>query len=236
MKIGFFYSCYKEKNAIDFSISELRKYYPDSPIYLVSDGGLDFSYLEKEYSNIKTSIGEDTMSSTFKITNINFKESIHQYNIKKCVIAVIERLKECIKYCQSDYIVMMDPDALIRGKLNIPNGVKLLGSRVNSGFPIEYRNILSNISGAKVINNWGATPAIFYVETFLISIEIFNDDLMDKFCKSFYAMYAHDVLLPTLFALVGEEETFNPDIVECKRTPEWEKLKNPLVHQYKKFY
>ena len=68
-KLGFFYSCYKEKKAINNSIKELRKYYPDSPIYLVSDGGADYSYLTKQYKNIFVSLEEDTMSNTFKVTD-----------------------------------------------------------------------------------------------------------------------------------------------------------------------
>ena len=41
MKLGFFFSCYKENRAVENSLSELRKHYPDNPIYLVSDGGSD---------------------------------------------------------------------------------------------------------------------------------------------------------------------------------------------------
>ena len=43
-------------------------------------------------------------------------------------------------------------------------------------------------------------------------------------------------LLPLMFALVGEEETFNPDIVECNRNPNWKNTAQPLVHQFKEFY
>ncbi len=70
--LGIFYSCYKEKRAVDNSIRELRNHYPNVPIYLVSDGGLDYTYLCKKYKNIKVSLEEDTMGDTFKVTNINF--------------------------------------------------------------------------------------------------------------------------------------------------------------------
>jgi hypothetical protein len=88
-KLGFFYSCHKEKRAVDKSIQELRKHYPTAPIYLVSDGGLDYSYLTRKYSNIFVSLEEDTMSDTFKVTDQNFKEPIHQNAIKTCTLAVI---------------------------------------------------------------------------------------------------------------------------------------------------
>ena len=237
-KLGAFYSCYKEINAVNYSIDRLKKVYPNIPIYLVSDGGEDFSYLESKYTNIKTIMDIDTMSSTFKITDQNFREEFHQENIKKCALTVLNRLKNAIEYCKSDYILMMDPDTLVIGELNIPYDSKLLGSRVNHGLPKEYKDILSSFDGSKVINHWGATPAIFEINSFLKAYDnIFNNmNIFDKLCKSFYAMYAHDVLLPTIYALIGLEEEFNPDIVECNRDPNWEQTNKPLIHQFKKYY
>ncbi len=245
--IGFFFSCYKEKKAVEYSLSELIKHYPDSPIYLVSDGGEDFSYLESKFENIKTTLEEDTMSETFNITagvtgcdgvNGNFKQEYYQQVIQKCALAVLSRLEKAIQYCKTDYILMMDPDTLVRGKLNIPEQAKLLGSRINVGLPTGLKDILSRVDGAKVINCWGATPAIFEVETFMRSWEMFKNtpELLPMMSKEFYAIYAHDVLLPIIFALVGEEETFNPDIVECSRNPFWESSSKPLVHQFKRYY
>ena len=156
MKLGFFFSCYKENRAVENSLSELRKHYPDNPIYLVSDGGSDFNYLKDSYDNLFVSLEEDTMSSTFNITDQNWREEIHQNAIRHATYAVLNRLEHAIEYCQTDYILMMDPDALVRGQLNIPEGVKLLGSRVNTGLPVELQVVLSRIPGAKVINCWGA--------------------------------------------------------------------------------
>ncbi len=245
--LGFFFSCYREKKAVEYSLSELIKYYPDSPIYLVSDGGLDYSYLESDFKNLKTTLEEDTMSETFKITagrsgsdykNGNFREEYYQGVIKKCTLSVLNRLESAIQYCKTDYILMMDPDTLVRGKLTIPDGVKLLGSRINVGLPKGLKNILARVEGAKIIDCWGATPAIFETKTFMKSWEMFKHtpELLDMMSKEFYAIYAHDVLLPIIFALVGEEETFNPDIIECSRNPFWEVCPNPLVHQFKRYY
>lgn len=238
MKLGFFFSCYKENRAVENSLSELRKHYPDNPIYLVSDGGSDFNYLKDSYDNLFVSLEEDTMSSTFNITDQNWREEVHQNAIRQATYAVLNRLERAIEYCQTDYILMMDPDALVRGELNIPEGVKLLGSRVNTGLPVELQVTLSRIPGAKVINCWGATPALFETKTFMDSWSRLkaSPEVMDAFINSFYAIYAHDVLLPLVFALVGEEETFNPDIVECNRNPNWRNTTQPLVHQFKEFY
>jgi hypothetical protein len=240
--LGFFYTCYTEKKAVEYSVSELRKNYPDSPIYLTSDGGLDFSYLEKNYSNLYTSLEEDTISATIGITGDqitgNFRETKNQNAIKKCAWSVLDRLERAIEFCKTDYILMLDPDALVRGKLTIPEGVKLLGSRVNSGLPQGFKNVLSSIDGAKVINCWGATPGIFEVNTFQKSLSMLksNPYIIDKLSMEYYAICAHDLLIPILFALVGEEETFNPDIIECNRDPNWKSKSNPLVHQFREFY
>lgn len=245
--IGFFFSCFKEKKAVEYSLSELVKHYPDSPIYLVSDGGYDYSYLENDFNNLKTVLDEDTMSETFKITagvtgcdgvNGNYRQEHYQKIIQKCALAVLNRLEKAIEYCKTDYILMMDPDTLVRGKLNIPDNAKLLGTKINIGFPRGLKEVLSRIEGAKVINSWGATPAIFETKTFLKSWEMFKNtpDLLEMLTQEFYAIYAHDVLLPIIFSLVGEEETFNPDIIECNRDPNWQFKSNPLVHQFKEYY
>lgn len=240
--LGFFYTCFKEKRAIEYSLQQLNLHYPDAPIYLVSDGGLDFSYLEKDYKNLVTSLEEDTMSPTFKITGEldtgNFREEQNQEIIKKCAWTVLDRLEKAIEYCKTDYILMLDPDALVRGNLTIPDGVKLLGTRLNRGFPQGFKDVLSSIDGAKVIDCWGATPGIFEVETFLKGLNVLkcNPSIIDRLSMEFYAVYAHDVLLPIVFSLVGEEETYNPEVIECMRDPDWRSKPNPLVHQFRVFY
>jgi hypothetical protein len=251
MKIGFFYTVFKEKNATEYSIQQLKIHYPDSLIYLVSDGGLDFSYLEGKISNLKTSLEEDTMSDTFNITagstgcdyiNGNYREEFYQKAIKKCAYTVLNRIETAIDYCNyPDWMIMCDPDCLIRGKLNFPENAKILGSRINCCLPQGYQNILRSIDGAIPITNWGASPCVFEVKAFLRALKKFRyldstENLLDRLCKEFYAMYAHDVLFPTLFALVGEEEVFNYDVVECTRNTNWKNTSHPLVHQFREYY
>jgi hypothetical protein len=237
MNIGFYYSCYDEVEAVKYSISTIKKYYPFSPIYLASEKH-DFNYLEDNY--LESHVFDDTMSIRHKPgIGVLYKHPSYQKEIKKCIYAVLDRLTDFIdKNKTLDYIVMMDPDAILRGKLNISLDAKLLGSKVNKGFPEEYKNILKNVPGAIVIDEWGATPAIFEVKSFIKAYNNIktNIKIFDQLCLSFYAMYAHDVLLPTIFALIGIPETFNPDIVECVRNPDWEKTDHVLVHQFKQYY
>lgn len=249
--VGFFYSVFKEKRATEYSIEQLRIHYPDSSIYLVSDGGLDFSYLENQYDNLKTSLEEDTMSGTFKITagstgcdyvTGNYRQEKYQDIINKCAYTVLDRITRAIEYCGNpDWMVMCDPDCLIRGQLSFPEEGKILGSKINCCLPDGYRNILSSIEGAIPISRWGASPCVFEVKTFMRALEKFRyldttQNLLSRLSEEFYAMYAHDVLFPTLFALVGEEETFNSNLVECTRNSNWRNTNHPLVHQFREYY
>lgn len=61
-------------------------------------------------------------------------------------------------------------------------------------------------------------------------------DIFNEFFLEFYAMYAHDVLIPLLFALIGIEEVKNVDLVECKRFSGWRNSQHPLIHQFKDYY
>lgn len=249
--VGFFYSVFKEKRATEYSIEQLRIHYPDSFIYLVSDGGLDFSYLENQYDNLKTSLEEDTMSDTFNITAGttgcdytigNYREPFYQEVIKKCAYTVLDRVTRAIEYCNyPDWMVMCDPDCLIRGELKFSEEGKILGTRINCCLPQGYQNILKSINGTIPISRWGASPCVFHVQTFLKALEKFRyldttQNLLDRLCEEFYALYAHDVLFPTIFALIGEEEAFNSDVVECTRNANWRTTNHPLVHQFREYY
>tara|TARA_Y100000356_G_scaffold135241_1_gene147623 strand:+ start:2353 stop:3150 length:798 start_codon:yes stop_codon:yes gene_type:complete len=241
---GFFYTCFNEKEAIDYSIKILRKNYSDSPIYLFSED-LDFGYLEDEYDNLKTSIEEDTLSPLLNMDGDYhlgiYRQEKYQKLIKRSAWAILNRLDIAIKYFNTDYVVMCDPDTLVRGKLTIPNNAKILGSKVNS-LPPEFKKfqqVLKSLgSHVHIIDSWGATPAVFEVKTFLKGLNILKSDMsiFDRLSMEYPHVYAHDLLIPIVFSLVGEEEVFNPDIIECFRDPNWRFKPNPLVHQFKDYY
>ena len=242
--IGFFYTCFNEKEAIDNSIKVLRKHYPDSPVYLFSED-LDFKYLEDTYNNLKTSVEDDTLSPLLSMDgdyNLGiYREEKYQKLINTSAWAILNRLDIAIKYFNSDYVVMCDPDTLVRGKLNIPENSKVLGSKLNI-LPPEFKkfqDVLRSLgSHVHIIDSWGATPAVFETKTFLKGLDILKSDkqILNRLSMEYPHVYAHDLLIPIVFSLVGEEEVFNPDIVECFRDPNWRFKPQPLVHQYKEYY
>ena len=60
-ELGAYIQIYKNNGYPEFALGHFRKYYPDSPLYIVSDNGYDFSCLANslnaKYEYSKTNIG-----------------------------------------------------------------------------------------------------------------------------------------------------------------------------------
>jgi hypothetical protein len=235
-KLGVFMTFFDETNAIKYAISSLRRFYQDSPIYVVYESDEDFSFLKKDINTVYYKV-DDTMSSVLGINDQNFRTEKNQKNIKIATLAVIERVTKAIQYLESEYILQHCPDSLVRGELTIPENTGLLGSRVNQYFSDDVNKVLIKYGGIP-INAFGAVPAIYNSVDFLRAKDIFlnNKNLLDELCNAWYPIFSHDILLPILFSLLGKSETFNPEITECERNPNWNNSNHPLIHQFRFYY
>jgi hypothetical protein len=232
-KLGIFMTFFDETKAIKYAISSLRRFYPESPLYIVYESDEDFSFLKKDTNNVYYKV-DDTMGSVLGINDQNFRTEKNQKNIKIATLAVIERVSKAIEYFDSEYILQHCPDSLIRGKLTIPENTGLLGSRVNQYFSDDVNKVLIKYGGIP-ITAFGAVPAIYNSDDFLKAKNIFlkNETLLDELCNAWYPIFSHDILLPILFSLIGKMETFNPEITECGRNPNWTNSGHPLLHQFR---
>ena len=237
--LGVLVTCYNEVRAVEYSLTYFRKIYRSTNIYLTTEShDSDYNSL-LNLNNISINHVDDTMYFIKEVTDQNFLEPHFQEKILFATRSFLNRVKQAIEYCQSDYLLLMDPDTLVRGPLSIPQGAKLLGSRINWGLPMALRTILAQTPGAIDINHWGATPAIIHCDTFLKSYKyVMEQDptFLPRIAKTFYAIFAHDVILPILFALQGDREVFNSQIIECGRYPYWQQTSHPIVHQFKYLY
>ena len=248
VSVGFIYnSVYKQKEAFEYSLARVREQYPTSKVYVVSDGGLDYSYLEDEYEDLKFEMGEDTIGPYTKMTFHNYLQPDNQLAIKKNIAATIERVTKGIEYCGNpDWMFMTEPDVLLRGKISYPENGKLLGTRLNYAWDIPGRleqyiamnEISSQIEGSIPMFRWGAVPAIFHTETFLKASKVYQDnfELLDGITATVFGVNCFDVIMPFLFSLVGEEEVFNSETIECMRDPSWRNSSHPIVHQFREHY
>lgn len=235
-KVSFMITCFDEVLAIDIALTSLRKFYPDSGVLIFCEGNAqDFKFLEKKH-NVIVSQGADTQSKLLKLTESSYCEKDYPY-VEDAMRIFLERIRMTISVFSSDYIVLHCPDTLIRGKFDIPNNTGLLGSCVNKYFPESINKILIEHGGIKV-NCFGAVPAIFNVKDFELAYQKITSrsNLLKELAKAFYASFSHDILMSILFSLIGKQESFNPQIVECTRNLNWINTSYPIVHQFRTFY
>lgn len=236
---GVFYTCFTEYEAVSYSLEELYKLYPDIPVYLISDGGSDYSELESKFNGLKTSLEHDSRGLLIRLDTLSPEERTKY--VKDSIITFMDRIERAIKYCNKEYLLIMEPDVLVRGKLHVydENG-HLFGSKVNhfewTKDPIN--KILKEIPGSIEVTNFGLVPSLFRCETFLKVHKFFkeNENYIDAFQSSHHCFCAYDLFLVVFFAALGYEEIFNVEIVECLRHHNWQNSGHPLVHQYREKY
>jgi hypothetical protein len=177
----------------------------------------------------------------------NYREEKNQKAIKKNIQVNIERILSGIEYCENpDWIFMTEPDVLLRGKVSYPSNAKLLGTRLNYAWDIPGRleqyiamnQISSQVESSIPMFRWGAVPAIFDTKTYLKSVKVYKENfqVLDGITDTVFGINCFDVIVPFLFSLVGEEEVFNSEIVECLRDASWRNSNHPIVHQFRDYY
>ena len=150
----------------------------------------------------------------------------------------MRRQKRAADWCNKPFMLMMETDVLVRGKLNIPPNTTLLGSRINSGLNKELRDVVDSVPGSTPVNTWG-WPLIYSTEAFndVWDFIVNNDDVFRALVKADYRFgCAGDVTTPVCFALRGYAEVPNPDLTECIRNPHWKTSAHPLLHQFREKY
>lgn len=240
LDFGVFYTCYTEYESVKHSLKLLYDIYPTIPVYLVSDGGSDYKELENQWSSLKTNLEHDSRGFVPKINDSNFtREDIQDY-MKKSIFTFLERIQKAIYYCNKPYILIMEPDVLVRGKLHIQDDVHLLGSRINT-YHWAYERInavLKDIPGSLEVTHYGATPAIFSVESYIKVYKFFieNENYIDRFCRIDPNFANYDITLAVLFSALGYPEIYNTELVECLREKNWQNTTHPLLHQFRVHY
>jgi hypothetical protein len=240
LDFGVFYTCYTEYEAVKYSLDVLYGIYPDVPVMLISDGGSDYSDLEKCHPNLKTFLEHDSRGIVPKINQTNYLEVRNQETMKESILTFLSRIERAVEFCKKPYLLIMEPDVLVRGKLHCENDPDLLGSRVNYyHWAMEETNeVFKNIPGSIPVSHYGSTPAIFKTSSFLKVSNFFksNVQLIETFCKIDSNFANYDIFLTVFFSALGFEETKNPELTECLRDGNWRTNEKPLVHQFREKY
>ena len=236
MDLGVFYICYKEQAAVEYSLKEFRKFYPKNSIYLVSDNGLDFSYLKEKFGNIETIKETMEVVGIAKDVDQYIREHSGEIDLFMGIsLEFLRRLKNGCDFCKTEYMILMEPDVLVRGQLH-PFDADLVGPTVNVMPEIIQEYIITN--GGKNNGTWGPAGGMMKTSSFYeVYNKLMND--LDKFSEGLKLdprMICYDYLLAFLFSLFGYTYTDNPDQTECIRNPNWKNSGHPLLHQHRELY
>lgn len=96
-KYGFYLHVYADPAAVIFQVRQLRKFFPGSPIYVMSDGGMDFTPLCKQ------------QGCTFVLCP-PANDRWHPWPFFK-------RLVDAAQSLNTEYVIMLEPDNTIHGPI-----------------------------------------------------------------------------------------------------------------------
>lgn len=239
LDFGVFFTCFTEFNAVEHSLDKLFSIYPEIPVFLISDGGDDYSKLENKFKGLKTSLEHDSRGGIPKINDSIYLNPENQKYMIDSIFTFLERINKSIDYCKKPYILIMEPDLLVRGELNIEEDAHISGSKVNLYHWASERinKILSGIEGSIPVSHYGFL-AILKCESFKKVYDFFkkNPEYIKEFCQIDSQFSNYDIFLVVLFAAMGYELVENDEIVECLRDPMWRLSGHPLVHQFREHY
>jgi len=236
MDLGVFYICYKEQAAIEYSLEKFRQFYPENPIYLVSDNGLDFSYLKENFGNIETIKEITEVVGIARDVDQYIRENSGDIDLFMGIsLEFLRRLKNGCDFCKTEYMVLMEPDVLVRGELHSFDA-DLVGPTANVMPEIIQKYVIMNMG--KNNGTWGPAGGVMKTSSFYGMYDKLMNDL-DKLSGGLELdprMICYDYLLAFLFSVFGYTYTDNPDQTECIRNPNWKNSGHPLLHQHRELY
>lgn len=236
--LGVYFTCFTEVEAVEYALKELYRVYPDIECLLVSDGGADYAFLEASYPHLKTILDYDSRGFVPYIRLENYQEREMEDKIVDSAMEFLRRVRRAMDHSNKDYLLIMEPDALVRGPLSMPYAAHVTGSLVNElPFPELQAELMKHPLGI-MVPRYGATPTILRSATFRVVHDYVLSDphVLRRLSRGCHTFANYDILLPVVFALMGYPEVFDPQIVECLREADWEICGRPLVHQHRILY
>lgn len=237
MQLGAYFSAYKNKNATRFVIDSFKKNYPESPIFLISDGGDNFS----EFSDHYEGLAYEWMDNILGNEENNYKKLPYEAFRMK---SYWNRLKKAVDHCKSKYIMILEDDVLVNRRFSIPESTNISGL---SG-PFLSDRMISDILSSSGISSrrYGMCGgSVIRCNTFLEIYESVISDIEnnhDNFIESseYFLLGATDANLVYHFAKRGFEYqeahwlSQLADVATAGGTPN--AMSYPVVHNYKEHY
>lgn len=225
--IGFYYNCYRNKYATDNILQQLRKIYPTEPVYLMNDKGDDLSDIAIKYN------------CHYKYSQINIlggriiNGKKHMcFTDKLSAKTYLSEIILAIDYCKTDYIILMEDDVFIHGKVKqFPQhaGGADINANLFSNCVHDFNQIRNQYPLIKM-DYWNlGGGSILHCNTIKECIQNTSFDEICKFdylCKTpFELWHTNDVILNYILMING------------KTSEKWTNTNNSMIsHPDKRFY
>ena len=248
MTLGVFHQVYTRPKATEEAIKSFRQFHPDTPYVLICDGGKSFHRIAKKYDcfyvHEENNLGykDHTHAHQVKFGNIPIGTGIYGMTKEK-VLEWLRRFRLACTLCNTDHILMMEDDILIRGEINVPETWEFAGqAKPGNLLQEEFMRYLTEKYGVEWNVNYYGTGggSIFNANTFLENyervIKIFDEEfdyIKNNLCGNLGWV---DVWMHMYYFLCGKQYRHNNLLTETTSNPIWDISKEPIVHQYKVHY
>lgn len=214
--VGAYIQLFRNDGKGELMLYNFRKHYPESKIYLVSDKGDDFSSVAERY-NCSYSYGDINTG----VRNNGFT--------KGELLVWLKRFYNCFNYCTEDYILYMEDDVYVRGKINIDENYAIAGVKVGSLIPDQVFDYLK----CKPTEGGACGGTIYNRKIFLDKydeIVEFVNLHFDELYKIYINIGCLDQFMPIVYNYLGYKYGLNKEIVETGRNANWRHTNHSIVH------
>lgn len=153
--LGAVFQCFRMRKATQYALVHYRKFLPDSPLLLISDGGEDFSDLAAAHGCLY-----EYRPNIYGNADIGYA-----YDAAR-TLEWWARQKSAVDKCGTDYILIMEDDVLVIDKVVIETDFHLNGP--NCGQPITPEMVVDMVtcSGVPATNYGMCGGSIYNAKTF----------------------------------------------------------------------
>lgn len=229
--LGAYYQVFKNKKATDFVLSNFRKHFPKSPVFLISDGGDDFQEISTKYEcgyiRLENIYGDE--KNRF---SINFYDSGRMKEAWR-------RHKMAVDYCNTDYMIILEDDVYVTREFKIKEHFALRGARIGNIFS-SYTLEKVKLSGGIPSTNYGMCGGSLYnseifnsiYKDVILDIELEHDSLISS--GKHNVLGAIDASITYHYNKRGYKYETSPWLVEIHEQKIHENFE--VIHKYKQFY
>jgi hypothetical protein len=232
--LGAYYQCYKNRTCVNFVIENFRKKYPQTTIFLICDGGKDFTEESKKYNCI------------YEYADRAYTQDVNLFKTFESMEKHILRFSNIDKIDQ-DFFIILEDDVFIKKEIDLESlKYDINGCNKNEFFKDGISSIIRQRNEKlRNVNNiyYGAFGGCVLNTAFFKSI-FQNREKLNKDLSLFYQNCnpeecAADIILSYLCLInngtIGHYdglcETWYSDYEEREKSGDIE-----VLHHYKKYY